>query len=645
MERRLIVESSELCELDSYLFHQGTHFHAYDYLGCSVKEKDGEYLCTFRTWAPGARAVFVVGDFCDWERGLPMRRITEKGLWELCLRADASILGAAYKYRVESSARTCMKGDPYARFSRGGDDGASIVCPQSKYAWRDKAWLSHRKKTITVRRGQYLPTPINIYEVHLASFMRDENGEYLSYSELAEQLLPYVKTLGYTHIELLPITEYPYDGSWGYQVCSYFAPTSRFGTPDDFRAFVDTFHRAGIGVLLDWVPAHFPKDEWGLYEFDGSPLYEYQGRDRMESRSWGTRFFDLGREEVASFLISSALFWLREFHIDGLRVDAVASMLYLDYDREPGEWIPNAYGENLNLEAVAFLQKLNQTILTELPDVLMIAEESTSYGKITHPVSQGGLGFSLKWNMGWANDFYDYLSLDPVYRKYHHKALNFPLMYAFRENYVLPISHDEVVHGKRSLVGKMYGDYENKFRQMRVALLLQMTYPGKKLLFMGTEFAQFREWDYASSLEWFMLDYPVHFAMREYVASLGQLYLSERALWEIDFSPEGFSWIDADDAERNLVSFRRKSLQGDELIVVLCFSGAGADRVRIPVRSQADYQVIFETAGIGEARPALRPVRENGEHALYLTLEPFSGIVLRRVPKTRVRRSIITNHI
>ena len=637
MVRNFITEAEEDRALDSFLFHQGTHYRAYDYLGCFMSCREGKLQYTFRTWAPGAYRVSVVGDFCDWERGLPMKRISEKGIWELTILSEENYAKMAYKFRVESSAGSHMKGDPYARFSRGADDGASILLAPSEYEWGDSAWMAHRRRTVTSRRGHFLPTPINIYEVHLASFDRREDGSYLTYRELAELLIPYVKTLGYTHIELLPITEYPYDGSWGYQVCSYFAPTSRFGEPDDFRYFVDAFHRAGVGVLLDWVPAHFPKDEWGLYEFDGSPLYEYQGRDRMESHSWGTRFFDLGREEIQSFLVSSALYWLREFHIDGLRVDAVASMLYLDYDRLPGEWIPNAYGENLNLEAVAFLKKLNATVYGEIPDVLMIAEESTSYGKITHPVSEGGLGFALKWNMGWANDFYDYVSTDPVYRRYHHKALNFPLMYAYDENYVLPISHDEVVHGKRSLIDKMYGSYEDKFRQMRVALLLQMTYPGKKLLFMGTEFAQFREWDYKSPLEWFMLDYPPHYAMREYVASLGQLYLSERALWELDFSPEGFSWIDADDAAHNLVSFRRRSIRGEELIVVLTFSGAEVRDIRIPVKGRRSYAVVFESFGTGERRSELVPVKEGGESVVRLTLPPYSGIVLKRVSSSKKR--------
>ncbi|MBR6546463.1 MAG: 1,4-alpha-glucan branching protein GlgB [Clostridia bacterium] len=625
--------------LDAYLFHQGTHTRAYEYLGCSAIQLENGYSYTFRTWAPGALSISVVGDFCDWHSGLPMTKITDGGIWELVVFSEKSYDGLAYKFRIASPHGIHMKGDPYARASRGGDDGASIITKRSSFPWQDSAWLSARKRTICSKKGRYLPTPINIYELHLASFARREDGGYLSYRELAERLVGYVKALGYTHIEILPITEYPFDASWGYQVGAFFAPTSRFGTPDDFRAFVSAFHRAGIGVILDWVPAHFPKDAWGLFEFDGRPLYEYQGKDRMESRSWGTRFFDVGREEVQSFLISSAMFWLREFHIDGLRVDAVSSMLYLDYDRMPGEWVPNFYGGNLNLEAIAFLKKLNQTVYGEFPDVLMIAEESTAFGRLTHPVSSDGLGFALKWNMGWANDFYDYLSLDPVYRKYHHTALNFPLMYAFGENYVLPISHDEVVHGKRSLIGKISGSYEDKFKQMRTALLLQMTYPGKKLLFMGTEFAQFREWDYDSSLEWFMLEHPNHFAMREYVASLGQFYLQEPALWEQDFVEDGFSWIDPDDRDHNLVSFRRRAIDRKELIVVLSFSGAELRGYKIPVFDRGEYEIVFESLGSGSSLSS--PLTDqDGNTALTLDLPPFAGVVIKRKKKAgRKKRS------
>ncbi|MBO4284336.1 MAG: 1,4-alpha-glucan branching protein GlgB [Clostridia bacterium] len=618
---------------DEYLFHQGTLYSAYRYLGCRSIVSDGSFFYSFRTWAPRADEVRLLSDFLDWERGYPMKRVTEKGVWELVVKSDESLAGSVYKFLVISSGTAHCKGDPYAFSSKGSDDGGSVVTDESSYVFRDEKWLAYRRKTVAVSpNGHYLSAPVNIYEIHLGSFDRGKNGEYLSYRELADRLVSYVKTMGYTHVELMPIAEYPYDGSWGYQVCAYYAPTSRFGSPDDFRYFVDTMHRAGIGVLLDWVPAHFPKDEWGLYEFDGHPLYEYQGKDRMESRSWGTRFFDLGREEVQSFLISNALYWFREFHIDGLRVDAVASMLYLDYDRLPGEWIPNPDGGNKNPEAVAFLQKLNSVLFSEFPDVLMIAEESTSFAKVTHPVSEGGLGFNLKWNMGWANDFYEYLATDPVFRKYHHHALNFPLMYAFSENYVLPITHDEVVHGKKSLIGKISGSYEDKFRQFRCALLLQMTYPGKKLLFMGCEYAQFSEWDYKRGLEWFMLDYPIHRETREYTASLNRFYLSRPELWEIDFEPKGFSWIDADNAAGNLVSFLRRDAKGEEIEVVISFSGS-ENRVFLPAKRGENYEILFEACGTGESRPPLKAKKQGDRYVVPLVLPPFSGYVLQKIKK------------
>ena len=622
---------------DEYLFHQGTLYSAYRFLGCQKTVSGDSFFYTFRTWAPRADEVRLVSDFADWERGLPMERVTEKGIWELTVRSDESLAGAVYKYLVISSGVGHCKGDPYALYSKGGEDGGTIITDGTEYTFGDGSWLAYRKRTVAVsEKGHYLSAPVNIYEIHPGSFDRKDDGEYLTYRELADRLVSYVKTMGYTHVELMPIAEYPFDGSWGYQVCGYFAPTSRFGTPDDFRYFVDLFHRAGIGVILDWVPAHFPKDEWGLYEFDGHPLYEYQGKDRMESRSWGTRFFDLGREEVQSFLISNALYWFREFHVDGLRVDAVASMLYLDYDRLPGEWIPNPDGENKNLEAVAFLRKLNEVLFSEFPDVLMIAEESTSFAAVTHPVSEGGLGFNLKWNMGWANDFYEYLSTDPVFRKYHHHALNFPLMYAFGENYVLPITHDEVVHGKKSLIGKICGSYEDKFRQFRCALLLQMTYPGKKLLFMGCEYAQFSEWDYKRGLEWFMLDYPIHRETREYTASLNRFYLSRPELWEVDFDPDGFSWIDADNAEGNLVSFIRRDAGGGEIVIVISFSGS-PNRVFLPAKRGDAFEILFEACGTGESRPPLKAKKTGERYVVPLELAPFSGFVLKRMKKTAKR--------
>jgi len=614
-------------ELAPFYFHQGTNYYSYNYLGCTLTREKDKYIYTFRVWAPHADAVGLVSEFCGWSSPIAMSRITEGGVWECVYASDTSLERKAYKFRIYSGGRVFDKADPYARFSKGGADGASLIFAESQFIWEDTAWFKHRKKTVSSKNGYYLPKPINIYEVHLGSFMRhEEDNSYYSYREIADVLAPYLKFMGYTHVEFLPLTEYPFDGSWGYQVCGFYAPTSRFGDPDDFRYMINKLHKCGIGVIMDWVPAHFPKDAWGLYEFDGYPLYEYQGQDRKESRSWGTRFFDLGREEIQSFLISNAMYFLREFHIDGLRVDAVASMLYLDYDRDAGEWVPNSLGTNINLEALAFLQKLNGTVFSEFPDALMIAEESGSYGGITKPTSEGGVGFNLKWNMGWANDFYDYVMTDSLYRKYHHKALNFPLMYAFSENYVMPISHDEVVHGKLSFINKMYGSYEDKFRQARASLLLMMTYPGKKMLFMGTEYAQFREWDYENSLEWFMLDYPNHKYFRDFTASLNRFYLSRSELWEIDFSPSGFEWLLADECDKNTVAYKRKNIKGDELIIAINFSGV-EQIIRIPVKNKS-VRCLFDTAGDVEMDKNISVFPDGKRYFADIKIPGFSGVVL-----------------
>ena len=615
--------------LAPFYFHQGTNFYAYKYLGCNLEKKDNKYHYTFRTWAPNADEVGLVSDFSGWDTPIMMKKVTDNGVYEVCYESNVSLDKYPYKFLIRNGGREFLKGDPYARFSRGGADGASLIFCESKHKWTDKKWLNFRHKQQSAEGDYYLSCPLNIYEVHLASFMRhDGDNSVLSYREAADVLVPYLKYMGYTHIELMPVQEHPYDGSWGYQVCGFYAPTSRFGDPDDFRYFVNKMHQNGIGVIMDWVPAHFPKDAWGLYEFDGVPLYEYQGKDRMESQTWGTRFFDLGREEVQSFLISNALYFLREFHIDGLRADAVASMLYLDYDRTPGEWIPNTSGGRENLEAVAFFRKLNTAVFSEFSDVLMIAEESGSFNGITKPCYDGGLGFNLKWNMGWANDFYDYLLTDPLFRKYKHKALNFPIMYAFNENYVLPISHDEVVHGKLSLINKMYGEYENKFKQMRAALLMMMSYPGKKMMFMGTEFAQFREWDYENSLEWFMLDYPNHRAMRDYVCSLNRFYLEHSEMWEIDFDPRGFEWILADDADHNSIAYIRKNKKGKELIFVINYSGS-EEKYSLRVDKGRYAKCIFETGLDNNITKETKIVNKNGEYFMDITLPPFSGGVYK----------------
>jgi len=626
-QRKGYVKMKDTSNLATYYFHQGTNFSAYKYLGCSRKTKRGRFIYTFRVWAPSCDKIGVVSDVFGWDTPIYMTKITDKGIWECSYESDVSLEGVPYKYRIERNGRVFLKGDPYAVFSRGGADGASIIHTKTDYKWNDTAWRAARKRRIRSKNGSYLPTPINVYEVHFGSFMRHkEDNRYYTYREMAEILPGYLKYMGYTHVEFLPLAEHPFDGSWGYQVCAFYAPTSRFGTPEDFKFLIDTLHSNGIGVIMDWVPAHFPKDAWGLYEFDGSPLYEYQGEDRMESESWGTRFFDLGREEVQSFLISNALYFLREFHIDGLRVDAVASMIYLDYDRSPGKWIPNQFGTRENLEATAFLRKLNTAVFAEFPDVLMIAEESGSFVGITHPVSCGGLGFNLKWNMGWANDFYDYLLTDPLARTHKHTALNFPIMYAFSENYLMPISHDEVVHGKLSFINKMYGSYEDKFRQARSALLLMMSYPGKKLLFMGTEYAQFREWDFENSLEWFMLDYPLHRAFREYTAALNRFYLENSELWEIDFDLRGFEWILADEKDKNLIAYRRIDTKGNKITIVINFSGV-EQTATIKTNAAKRLRCIFDTDG--SAKKEIQVTKIGEDNFADITLAAFCGAVYR----------------
>ena len=490
----------------------------------------------FRVWAPGASSVFVIGDFNGWQEDTPMIRVTEGGVWEASMPESSVPAGCKYKFRVVSAAGTHDKADPYAQATECPPATASVIAKPDGYSWRDGSWMQYRRRAMK----NFYSQPINIYELQIASWKRHEDGSYYSYSEIAPDIASYVKQMGYTHIELMPVMEYPFDGSWGYQVCSYFAPSARFGTPADFMGFIDTMHEAGVGVILDWVPAHFPKDEHGLYEFDGSRLYEYQGDDRVEHDGWGTRRFDVGRNEVESFLVSSAMFWLEHYHVDGLRVDAVASMIYLDYDKRPGEWIPNVYGDNRCLEAIAFFRKLNSCIKEKHPDVLMIAEESTAWANVT-TFDGGGLGFDMKWNMGWMNDTLSYAQTDPVYRKYHHDKLTFSLTYAFSEKFVLPISHDEVVHGKKSFLDKMSGDYWQKFASARAFLAYMMTHPGKKLLFMGCEFGQFREWDYASGIEWFMLDYESHAKLQRYTAELNHFYLENPPLWECDDSWTDFS--------------------------------------------------------------------------------------------------------
>lgn len=635
------IAPMEQNELAPYYFHQGATTRAYDYLG--MHRAGDRYV--FRVWAPNAEYVALTGEFTDWNNGVyPMRRVTEKGVWEVFVDADRIADGQAYKYFIRNGSRELYKADPYGVLMETPPATASVIYDIEGYQWRDAAWMRYRKGKF--RRENVMRQPLNIYELHAGSWKRHEDGSYYSYADLAADLVTYVKQMGYTHVELMPLAEHPFDGSWGYQVCGYYAATSRFGEPKDLMAFVDTMHEAGIGVILDWVPAHFPKDAHGLYEFDGQPLYEYQGIDRMEHHTWGTRCFDVGREEVQSFLISNAYFWIEKYHLDGLRVDAVASMLYLDYDRRPDEWVPNVHGDNKNLEAIAFFQKLNGALARDLPDVMMIAEESTAWANLTH-FDGGGLGFSLKWNMGWMNDALAYLEEDPLWRKYHHNKLTFSITYAFAEQYVLPISHDEVVHGKLSLLDRCPGDYDQKFAGERVFMTYMMTHPGKKLSFMGNEIGQFREWDFEGEIEWFLLDYPNHAAMQLFHAELNHFYLENPALWQRDGEFGGFEWIDADNGEQSIYSFRRKDEKGKELIILLNFTPVERGDFLLAVPDDGIWEEVFNTdeerfGGGGRTNPGRYKTEpallRNYGRAIRIRVAPMSAMIFKCIRKSPKKR-------
>lgn len=634
-------QRAESNHLAAYLFHQGTNYHADDYLG--VHACGNEVF--FRVWAPNADAVWVCGDFNGWNPdSIPMNRITERGIWETSLPREQVCDGQNYKYRIRNGCKTVLKADPYGTRMQTPPETASVICLSEAFEWQDAGWMKYRKERFD--RAHVCDQPLNIYEVHMGSWKRHEDGSYYTYRELADELSVYVKQMGYTHIELMPVSEHPFDGSWGYQVCGYFAPTSRYGSPAEFMAFVDRMHEAGIGVILDWVPAHFPKDAHGLYEFDGQPLYEYQGWDRIEHEGWGTRRFDVGREEVQSFLISNAVYWIEKYHVDGLRVDAVASMLYLDYDKRPGEWIPNSQGGRECLEAIAFFQKFNSYLAGNYPDVMTIAEESTAWAHITS-FENGGLGFSLKWNMGWMNDSLSYLEEDPLYRRYHHNRMNFSLTYSFSEKFILPISHDEVVHGKKSLLDRAPGEYEQKFAGTRTYLTYMMTHPGKKLTFMGCELGMFREWAYEEELEWFLLDYEMHRKHQLFVAELNHFYLSNEALWERDDNWDCFRWIDADNADQSILSYRRIAKNGKELIVLLNFLPVEREHFLLAVPNEGTYEEIFNTdderyGGAGRTNPGKRktqPALLSGYGQAVEITVPASGAVIlkctRRAPRRR----------
>jgi 1,4-alpha-glucan branching enzyme len=621
-----------LTGFDQHLFGEGTHVRAFDRLGARPMTH-GVRGVHFAVWAPNARRVSVVGDFNGWDgRVHPMRALLDAGVWEIFLPD----LGEGHRYKFEIVTRdghVVLKADPYGRYFETPPQTASLVCSDS-YAWDDGEWLARRRT-----QGMWHRRPMSIYEVHLGSWRRRADGQSLSYRELAETLVPYVREMGYTHIELLPVMEHPFSGSWGYQVIGFFAPTSRFGRPEDFKFFVDQCHRHGIGVILDWVPGHFPKDIHGLARFDGTALYEHADPRQGEHQDWGTLIFNYGRSEVRSFLLSNALYWIEEFHIDGLRVDAVASMLYLDYSRNAGEWIPNQYGGRENLEAISFLQELNRRLGAEHPDVPTIAEESTSWPGVTRPVHLGGLGFTYKWNMGWMHDMLDYCKQDPIFRKYHHNRITFSMLYAFSENFVLPFSHDEVVHGKGSMIGKMPGDVWQKHASLRALYGYMFTHPGKKLMFMGGEIAQWREWNHDWQLDWEGLGDSLHEGMQRWVRDLNRVYGAERSLWEVDFEPAGFRWIDPNDHEDSVISFVRCADSATEhTVVVVNFTPVPRFGYRIGVPRGGGYRELLNSdseiyggsnVGNGGWVEAVEEPSHGFTHSMSLTLPPLGFLLLK----------------
>jgi 1,4-alpha-glucan branching enzyme len=578
-------------EVDLHLFAEGQHWKIYDKFGAHVRTIGDATGVYFSVWAPNAQRVSVVGDFNGWDgRVNPMRKLVGSGVWELFLPGIKQ--GAHYKFEIRTqTGALLLKSDPFAFFNQHGTATASLVYDLERYTWHDGAWMESR------RTRDWPRSPISIYEVHLGSWRRktEEENRHLSYLEFAETLLPYVLEMGYTHVELLPVAEHPFEGSWGYQVTNYYAPTSRFGAPDEFRHFIDKCHQAGIGVIMDWVPAHFPKDAHALAEFDGTDLYEHMDPRQGEQQDWGTLIFNFGRNEVRNFLIGSALFWLDKYHIDGLRVDAVASMLYLDYSRKPGQWIPNVYGGRENLDAIYFLKRFNEVCYERFPGIMTIAEESTDWPGVSRPTYLGGLGFGFKWNMGWMHDFLEYMSIDPVYRRYHHGNITFSLLYAFHENFVLVLSHDEVVYGKRSLLSKMPGDEWQKFANLRMFLAWMYGHPGKKLLFMGGEFGQWNEWNHDTSLDWQLVSLPRHDGVRRLAQHLNYIYKSEPALWQLDDSYEGFDWIDLHDADNSVVSFLRKSREGDVVAFVVNATPMVRYDYRLGVPEPGFYREVINT--------------------------------------------------
>jgi 1,4-alpha-glucan branching enzyme len=619
-------------DYDLHLLGEGTHLRNYELLGAHLTEVEGVRGVSFAVWAPNARRVSVVGDFNSWDgRRHVMRLHPGVGVWEIFVPGVEE--GAMYKYEIKGKAGDLLplKADPYGFRSQHPPQTASVVHDIERYEWADAEWMDLRGER------NALDAPIAIYEVHLGSWRRKEDNRYLTYRELADELPAYVRDMGYTHVEFLPPTEHPFDGSWGYQPLGMFAPTSRFGTPDDFKHLVESLHRAGIGVVMDWVPAHFPEDEHGLALFDGTHLYEHADPRRGRHMDWGTLVFNLGRNEVRNYLLSNALFWLSEYHIDALRVDAVASMLYLDYSREEGEWVPNEYGGNEDLDAVAFIRQLNEVVYDRHPDATTMAEESTAWPMVSRPTYLGGLGFGYKWNMGWMHDTLQYIGEDPIHRSYHHDKLTFGLIYAFNENFILPLSHDEVVHGKGSILGRMPGDEWQRFANLRLYYAFMYGHPGKKLLFMGGEFGQSAEWNHDRSLDWHLLQYDYHRGVQNLVRDLNELYRAEPALHRVDFSPEGFEWVDASDSANSVISFLRKDRDGDFVLVVCNFTPVVRENYRIGAPEAGRYVELLNTdaagyggSGVTTGGVEAEPVETHGRpYSLNLTLPPLGAMVLK----------------
>ena len=623
-------------EFPIHIFHEGTSRTAYDFFGAHKGVCNGKEGVFFRVWAPHAKSVSIVGDFNDWDRSRnPLTRLPDNTIWEIFLENVEQYF--TYKYSIETSHRSIvLKADPFGTHMETRPATATKYFDIDGYKWNDKAWYEKKAKTNVYK------SPMNIYEAHLGSWRTYENGEPFNYVKFAEEIVPYLKDMSYTHIELMPLAEYPFDGSWGYQIIGYYAPTSRYGTPHDFMKMIDIFHENGIGVILDWVPAHFPKDAAGLFEFDGDCCYEYSDPLKKEHASWGTRVFDFGKKEVQSFLISNAVYWIEKFHVDGLRVDAVASMLYLNYDRRDGEWRPNKDGGIENYEAVDFLRNLNIAVFGRNPDVLMIAEESTAWPLVTKPADVGGLGFNFKWNMGWMNDGLDYMKLDPIFRANNHNKLTFSFFYCFSENYILPISHDEVVHGKASLWNKMSGAYiTDKFSTLRTFMSYMIAHPGKKLSFMGNEFGQKIEWNYKQGLDWMLLDVPEHKQILDFSRDLNKFYLDNSPLWQHDDDWNGFAWICHDDYMQSVIAFRRIDDDGNEVIIVCNFVPVKREGYRIGVPYEGQWQQVLSTddakyGGSGEIDNKKKKTEDYSMHgydqSITIDIPPLSATFFKYIP-------------